>query len=1088
MKKYLVALSAGILLGLFSHTLHAEEAIILPGSPALSPDGKLLAFSYAGDVWLSPAQGGQAKRMTVHAASDGQPAFSPDGKQLAFVSTRTGTAQAYVISLENGKPEQKTFHTEGCSLQQWSPDGERLLLSGSRDHFWKHAERFFEVSAKKRSVEKVLFDAYGSDGRLSADGKKLLFVREGSRWWRKGYQGSQAAQIWLFNREDNSFKQIISEPGGARWPMWKPDGSGFYYVSQNSGSFNLYEYDFKSKKKTARTSFKDDAVVYPCISRNGSVIVLRHLFDFYRLETAKKEPPRKISLTQSGDSPYEKKLRRSITSTSNASFTSDGLEIAFIAGGDLWVMDTELKEPVAIASTAFEESEPLWVNEGKTLLFLREEQGQVDLYKAERKEPNKYWWQNSEFQITRLTNDAETDSNILASPDGKHIGIVKQRGDLWITDLDGKNGKKIVSGFTSPQYRFSPDGRWIAYAQSDNNFNSDIWIVPSDGSRKPVNISRHPDNEYNPVWSPDGKIIAFTGRRHAEETDIYYVYLDKTDEDKTSRDRKLKKALEKIRKVRGTPATSKKKAPSKEEAKKKPEKDKKNTLKKMPAEIDFDQIHERLHHISIPDAHETNLFWFAEGNTLGFSATIKGVSGTYTLEIPTRTTPKKISSSTGYVFNRLKDKKRVSWISKGKLGTLTATGTTESFSFSVKQEMNVAQRYRAGFDVAWRLMRDNWYDSNFGNRNWDAIRRKYTDAAAASPDANSLATVMQLMLGELNGSHLGYYPRGNSTPSAAWRPVTAHLGLRFAPAYKGPGLKIRDVILNGPCDKDNISVEPGEILLSIDGTAIDPELELTALLNGSLNRDIQLTIQNAKKVKRTITIRPASYGTIRNLLYRQWISQNRKIVDEKSGGSIGYLHIKLMLTSSFLEFERELYNVGYGKDAIVIDVRENGGGFTTDHLLTALTQPRHAITVPRGGGQGYPHDRMIYATWHKPIIVLCNQNSFSNAEIFSHAIKYLKRGKLVGVTTAGGVISTGRANVMDLGALRQPFRGWFLVGTGEDMELNGAVPDLEIWPQPGEWPSGADRQLEASLDLLKKDIEQWKKRPRKPLLKATERK
>ncbi|MCP4592229.1 MAG: peptidase S41, partial [bacterium] len=170
-----------------------------------------------------------------------------------------------------------------------------------------------------------------------------------------------------------------------------------------------------------------------------------------------------------------------------------------------------------------------------------------------------------------------------------------------------------------------------------------------------------------------------------------------------------------------------------------------------------------------------------------------------------------------------------------------------------------------------------------------------------------------------------------------------------------------------------------------------------------------------------------------------------------------------------------------------IDVRNNGGGFTADHVLTVLCQPSHAITVPRGGGQGYPEDRRVYATWNKPIVMMCNQNSFSNAEIISHAVKTLKRGKLVGAPTAGGVISTGGTGIMDVGFLRLPFRGWYILPTGEDMELNGAVPDFVLWPQPGEMPAGKDIQLEKAIEVLLDDVTQWNARPQPPLRKASER-
>jgi tricorn protease len=356
-----------------------------------------------------------------------------------------------------------------------------------------------------------------------------------------------------------------------------------------------------------------------------------------------------------------------------------------------------------------------------------------------------------------------------------------------------------------------------------------------------------------------------------------------------------------------------------------------------------------------------------------------------------------------------------------------------------------------------------------------------------------LAEVIELMLGELNGSHLGFTPsvgEGSDNEGARKRDYpTAHLGVRFDPKYLGPGLKIRDVLPDGPADKAKSKLRAGDIIQQIDGQRVDPTMDLTLVLNGPLDRDISLVVLRAKneagelnKAEKAdnpeqlgndelkITLRPTTYARVRPLLYQQWLEQNRKMVERLSNGKLGYLHIQAMDESSFLEFEQQLYNVGYGKEGLVIDVRDNGGGSTTDHLLTSLTQPRHAMTVPRGGGIGYPHDRMIYATWSKPIIVLCNQNSYSNAEIFSHAIKYLGRGKVVGVQTAGGVVSTGAARINDVGVLRAPFRGWFSLETGEDMELRGAVPDHILWPTPGELPSGIDRQLEKAVEVLTEEV------------------
>ena len=234
-------------------------------------------------------------------------------------------------------------------------------------------------------------------------------------------------------------------------------------------------------------------------------------------------------------------------------------------------------------------------------------------------------------------------------------------------------------------------------------------------------------------------------------------------------------------------------------------------------------------------------------------------------------------------------------------------------------------------------------------------------------------------------------------------------------------------------------------------------------------------------------MRPITYSNARSLLYEKWLRDNSRAVEALSSGRLGYAHIRGMNWPSFQKLERELYAQGAGKDGLVIDVRNNGGGFTADHVLTLLCQPSHAITVPRGGGAGYPEDRRVYATWTKPIVLLCNQNSFSNAEIISHAVKTLKRGKLVGVPTAGGVISTGGTNIMDVGFIRLPFRGWYVLPTGEDMELHGAVPDFTLWPQPGEMPRAKDIQLEKAVEVLLEDVEAWKARYQAPLRKASER-
>ncbi len=1114
-------------------TVWADRPLKLIDDPNLSPDGKTILFEHGGDIWKVSSAGGRAERLTANPASESQPRYSPDGNQIAFVSDRSGSRQVYVLTEGNSTPKQVTFHTEGYSLHDWFPDGRHLLVSGNRDHFWRNAQRLFKIDTEQPGVEKLIFNEGIRDAKCSPDGSKILFSFGGEPWWRKGYRGARSTQIWLYDLNLQIFSECLKQDTESFTPVWKPDKSGFYYCgSQNAanGARNLWEFDLASEESKQLTFFEDDLVHQPAVSADGKTIVFSHLFDLYRLDLMAegKPTPQRIEVTVSNEEQSEDLFRRRLTEATDATATSDGLEIAFISGGDLWVMETVLREPVRITTTAEFETDPVFVDEDNAILCVGWKDGQADIMKVTRADESRYWWQNSEFHFSWLTDDQAIESDLQLSPDKKKLAFTRPTGELWVMDLASGEKQRVFEGFSISGFDFSPDCKWMVYATQDNDFNSDIWIASLDGTTEPVNITRHPAGESQPKWSSDGSIIAFTGRRNSrEEVDIYYVYLKNEDHDTGKRDRDLKKTLEAFKKAREkSKSPDKPDQPEKEKSDQaaKPEADKDNAAenkdaepksedkpkaddKKKPADekkkappevkIDFDQIHRRIHHISIPNSSESLLAWAPTGKKLFFTGSQEGRRGTFSIEFPDELTPKRVSSDAGRWKSWVSGPERIFWLVDSVPGLQpVGGGSTEKFTFTALQPISLAERNGAAFLTAWRTMRDRWYDENLGNQNWDAIRRKYIDVVQSSGDTGTLTKVVQLMLGELNGSHLGFTPRRplDRAPSESdpqWRPVTGHLGARFDETFLGPGWKIKDVIPNSPAADLDSLLQAGEIILSIDGQSVDPGVSPAQVLTGAPDRDVRLLVKGIddEKTERTVVIRPTSYGRIRTLLYQKWQDDNRETVNRLAKEyNIGYVHIAGMNQPSFMDFQRELYEIGFGKDGLIIDVRDNGGGSTADHLLTALTQPRHSITVPRGGGQGYPGDRLIYTSWHKPIVVLCNQNSYSNAEIFSHAVKILKRGKLVGVPTAGGVISTGSAQIMDVGTVRMPFRGWYLTTDGQDLELNGAVPDIIVWPKPTELPNGVDRQLNRAVKAMKTSIDKWKAQETPPLIKATDRK
>jgi tricorn protease len=1070
--------------------------IRIPSQPALSPDGRRLAFEWKGDLWIAPSTGGEARVLAPHPAPDFSPAFSPGGDEIAFISQRDDTAQIHIVPAAGGTPEQITWHSEGFKSVQWLPDGRRLLARAVRDASGFDDDRLVIVDRTCRRAEAVLFDDYAGDADISPDGGRVLFTREGVDPYRVGYRGSTASQVWIHDAATGRFLRPHPEPTPQRLPLWRPDGRAFYFAGGAGG--DLVEFDLDTGAARTLAAGSNAPIAAAGLSDDGSVLVFRRGFEFERIDPRTPGAPVRVPLWTVDTPPPLREMRRwyetvwNLSAFGSVDFTPNGLQIVFTAGGDVWAMDTVVREPRQVTSGTLDfDTEAAFSTDSASLYFLRDDGLGINLWRATRSNPAAPWWQagplgawtpqtnaggrtwvqHDAFRLEPLTGDRLVRRQLKPSPDGSKLCWVEGLGNVVVASTNGTDARIVARSPIGAMAAWAPDGRWLACSLHDSSGNSDVWIVSADGSREPFNLSRNPADDRWPAWSPDGRIVAYTGRTYDNETSIYYAWLSREDADLDERGRKIEKALE---------SAAGKAAPKKDKA---ADGDKKGGDARKPVRIDFEGLADRVRRVKLPGCVPENLFWSFDSKALAFHGTVGGKRATHRINFPDPGAATLVHEKTGTQARWVAEGGgKILWLVDGK-----PAAAAELYPFSALHTIDWREHQRLGFRMAWRELRERFYDERLNGLDWEAVRLEFEEEAAGAADEDSFARVIRMMIGRLNASHMGWTPEKKAWTSGQWRLRTAHLGVRFDPAFAGPGLRVRDVLPGGPADRAGSRLAAGDVIRAIDGAPVGPGMDLATLLNGRWPRDVRLDVGPADGAARTIDLPTIGYDEARPLVRRKWIDDNRRLVSALSSNTLGYLNIERMQLGNLRQFERDVYAEGLGKDGLVIDVRNNPGGFISEHLLSILCHPRYAVTVPRGGEPSFPEDYLGKVVWTKPIVVLCNQRTGSNSEIFCHAIRALRRGRIVGVPGEGAVIATPDQKILDLGTLKVPTRGWFTLAEGQDMELYPVVPDVVVWPEPGEIPAGRDRQIEAAVSVLLEDVATARASPGPPLIRASER-
>ncbi|MTI21518.1 PDZ domain-containing protein [Fulvivirga sp. RKSG066] len=1044
---------------------YSQNTSDLLRTPAISPQGDVVAFSFQGDIWRMNIDGGELRRLTIHEAYESNPVWSPKGDQIAFTGARYGNNDVFTVIANGGVPKRLTHHSSGDMAYGWSND-EILFTTRRAFRQVEWDAEIYAASPAGGTPERIL-NAVGDMPVASPNGRFIAIVRGACRVAREQYKGPADNEIWIYDTKNNQYHQLTDNEMNDYLPRWSDDNT-LYYISATSGRYNIVKQAIDAQGKAsggieAITNFKDDGVRHFDIAAN--TIVFERKTSLYKMKEGGSAEEIKVNIQ--ADYRFDPEERKTFTNgISNYVVSPNGKYIAMEIRGEIFVKenDKEKKRSVNISNHPYRDQQPAWLNDS-TLLFISDRDGQKDIYLAKSADDSKpELFKTLKLDIEKITKTGEHEMFVAVSPDGKKVAHGVGRGILKVSEIDEKgklsNTKTLLDGWSNPRgVAWSPDSRWLAYSLSDLNFNSEIYIHAADNSKEPVNVSMHPRGDYGPFWSADGNKLGFVSNRNSGDNDVWFVWLNREEYEKTERDRE-----------EGYYFEDEEEDANEEDAKKEGKKDEKEV---KPIVIDFERIHDRLAQVTSMPGNEGSVVISKDGEKFYFVTSTGLDEGSDLYEVKWDGKEIKQLTKGGARPGNLRyytDEDEIYYTSRGSLAKIKKEKTTR-LPHRASMVINYAEEREQIFEEAWSALNEGFYDPKFHGNDWDALKKKYKPWALTASTTQDFRYMYNIMLGQLNASHMGLY---GSDPEKTQRESTGRLGIEIKPVKNG--VEITHVVPNTPADKIKSQLREGEVITAVNGQDIDGNTNFYSLFAEETDNQVLLKVENAQGTSREVVIRPSR--SISTDLYEEWVRERSELTNKYSNGRLGYIHIRGMNMTSFERFERELMASGLGKDGIVIDVRYNGGGWTTDYLMTVLNVKQHAYTIPRGAVDDlqkenkkyrdyYPYsERLPLSSWTKPSVAMCNESSYSNAEIFSHAYKTLDIGTLVGKPTFGAVISTGGQGLIDGSYVRMPFRAWYVKATGENMENGPAVPDVLVDNAPDSKANGEDPQLKKAVEVL----------------------
>jgi tricorn protease len=1053
--------------------------------PAISPDGQTILFEYKGDIWTVPATGGNAVPLTLSESYEFAPVWSHDGQSIAFASDRYGNFDVFVMPATGGEAKRLTWHSSREIPSTFTADDKAVLFAGNRQDLATHVQfptggmvELYSVPVTGGRISMVLTTP-ALDATVSSNGQKIIFhdYKGYESDWRKHHTSAVTRDVWVYDTQANTYKQLSNFKGEDRNPVFDSNDDDFYYLSEESGSFNVYKSSLSHPDRSAQiTKFTKNPVRFLTRAKNGT---MAFSFDGELYTLKGSGAPQKLNVRIGADG---RDLIERIVPVNGgfteATLSPNGKEFAFVFRGEIFVSSIDGKIVKRITNTPEQERSVSFSPDGRKLVYAAERNNNWNIYTTSiTREREPYFFASTVGKEEAAVATAAEEFQPAFSPDGKSIAYLEDRTTLKVYDIATKQSKSVLPAKYNysyadgdQYYSWSPDSKWllVQFGPPERIFTPEVGLVAADGSRELYNLTQSGYSDFGPKWAMDGKMMIWGSDREGALAqgggsvtgDVYGMYFTKAFYDRSKLSKEEFALFTEQEDKDKKDAEEKAKAAAKQAPSPSPSPSPSPTADKHIA-IDWDGLTDRRQRLTINTSSAADWVLSKDGEKLFYLTRFEKGNDLWVTE--TRTHDTKLFAKLGVNNSGMElspDGKFLFILADGRVTKVdTESGKAEPIGVNTEMVLNYSAEKAYIFDHAWRQMKEKLIFPDLGGVDWDAYHDSYKRFLPYINNNYDFSEMLSEMLGEMNVSHTGAY----YSPQFPTGDQTAFLGALYDYSYTGNGVKIAEVVQGGPIDLAASGVRAGQIIESIDGTPIDASMDFYKLLNRKAGKFTLISLYDPTANKRwDETVKPVSRGDESELLYKRWVRQRRAEVDQLSGGKIGYVHVRSMNDASMRTTIDEALGISIAKDALIVDTRFNGGGNIHEQLSDFLSGKKIFDVIPHGQFVGMePGDK-----WIKPSIVLMGESNYSDAHLFPLAYRAKGIGPLLGMPVPGTGTFVWWENQIDPSIRFGIPMGCWRTTDGKCAENVQTEPDIRVMNEPAIMASGRDQQIEAAVKQL----------------------